>query len=423
MRNGSLRALLVAEVVSSTGSAMTFVALPWFVLVTTGSATRVSLVLAAEVLPMALFGIPSGSVVARLGSRVSMLVADAVRAPLLLLVPVLHSAGVLTFPLLLVIVFVLGVFIAPYVSAQRTVIPELFGDDETLVSKASGLFGGANQVPLVIGPAIAGALIAWFGAPSLLVVDSLTFLFAFVVVLLFVHAGRRVAPDEESRGVLAGVRYLSKDRLLGPFTLTVVVLDGAANAIAVAVPLLAFTRYDESPHVAGYVFTAFGVGAIIGSVLVVRLLDLVAPLRLACFGIVLATLPLWVIAADVPWTVVCVSTFVCGFFVPTVNAPLMGILTTRPPAAIRAKVMTAVLTASGVGAPLGRLAVGPIYNRYGNTGVWIALAGGLSLGALLFVAAVLRASGGDAPDVVGVPAVPDPEAHPGCERARPQLGA
>ena len=45
MRNPSLRALLLAEVVSSTGSAMTFVALPWFVLVTTGSATRVSLVL------------------------------------------------------------------------------------------------------------------------------------------------------------------------------------------------------------------------------------------------------------------------------------------------------------------------------------------------------------------------------------------
>ena len=418
MRNPSLRALLLAEVVSSTGSAMTFVALPWFVLVTTGSATRVSLVLAAEVLPMALFGIPSGSVVSRLGSRVSMLVADAVRAPLILLVPVLHSAGLLTFPLLLAIVFALGVFIAPYLSAQRTIIPELYGDDETVVSKASGLFGGATQLPIVIGPAIAGALIAWFGAPSLLVVDGLTFGFAFVVVLFFVHAGRRVPADDESRGVLAGVHYLAKDRLLGPITLTVVVLDGAANAIAVAVPLLAFTRYDESPHVAGYVFTAFGVGAIIGSVVVVKLLDFLPPLRLACVGIVLATLPLWVIAADIPWTVVCLSVLVCGFFVPTINAPLMGILTTRPPVAIRAKVLTAVLTASGIGAPLGRLAVGPIFQRYGNSGVWIALAGGLSLGALLFVAVVVRRSAGDAPDIAGVPAVADPEAHPGCEGAR-----
>ncbi|HEY1512872.1 MAG TPA: MFS transporter, partial [Gaiellaceae bacterium] len=76
MRNLTLPALLTAEAVSSTGSAMTFVALPWFVLVTTGSPTRMSIVLAAEILPMALLGIPSGSVVARLGARTSMLVSD-----------------------------------------------------------------------------------------------------------------------------------------------------------------------------------------------------------------------------------------------------------------------------------------------------------------------------------------------------------
>jgi predicted MFS family arabinose efflux permease len=398
-RNRSLAALLVAEVVSSTGTAMTFVALPWFVLVTSGSATRMSVVLAVEVLPMALLGIPSGSVVARLGSRTAMLVSDAIRAPLMLLVPVLHWAAALTFPVLLVIVFVLGVFITPYISAQRTIIPELFGDDETTVAKASGLFGAATQLPNVVGPAFAGILIAALGAPSVLLVDGATFAFAFAVVLVFVRAGRPIPADDESRGILAGVRYLTRDRLLGPMTLTLVVLDGAANAISVAVPLLAFTRYHRDPHIAGWIFTGFGVGAIAGSVLVVKLLDRFAPLRLASIGVVFVTLPLWVIVADVPWPVVCGALFVCGFFVPSVNAPFMGILTTRPPAALRAKVMAAVLTASGLGAPLGRLAIGPVFQRYGNSGTWVALAGGLSLGALLFVAAALRGAGGAAPDL------------------------
>ena len=97
MRNLTLPALLTAEAVSSTGSAMTFVALPWFVLVTTGSPTKMSVVLAAEILPMALLGIPSGSVVARLGARTTMLVSDIVRAPLIALVPLLHWTGHLTF--------------------------------------------------------------------------------------------------------------------------------------------------------------------------------------------------------------------------------------------------------------------------------------------------------------------------------------
>ena len=77
------------------------------------------------------------------------------------------------------------------------------------------------------------------------------------------------------------------DKLLGPLTLTIIVLDGAANGITVAVPLLAYTLLrPQNPHIAGWIFTAFGIGAIVGSVLVVKLLDRFAPLRLASFGIV-----------------------------------------------------------------------------------------------------------------------------------------
>ena len=55
---------------------MTYLALPWFVLVTTGSATKMGIVLGVELLPTALLGIPSGAVVARLGARRTMMVAD-----------------------------------------------------------------------------------------------------------------------------------------------------------------------------------------------------------------------------------------------------------------------------------------------------------------------------------------------------------
>jgi MFS family permease len=390
MRNLTLPALLTAEAVSSTGSAMTFVALPWFVLVTTGSPTKMSVVLAAEILPMALLGIPSGSVVTRLGARTSMLVSDIVRAPLVALVPLLHWTGHLTFPLLVLIVFLLGIFMAPYAASQRSILPEVLGDDEKAVAKASGLFGGAQHLPIVIGPSIAGALIAWVGTAPLLVVDAATFLFAFVLVLSLVRGGHPVVHDDDSRGVMAGVRYLMRDRLLGSFSLITIVLDGAANGISVAVPLLAYTRYHRDPHVAGWIFTAFGIGAITGSVLVMKLLDRFAPLRLASFGIVAATLPLWIVVAPVSWPVVCAAVVLCGLFVPMINAPIMGMLTTRPPVALRAKVMTAVLAASGSGGPLGRLIIGPLYRYGGNAAVWTEIAGGMTVGAALFVIVAAR---------------------------------
>jgi MFS family permease len=402
LRSRTLIGLLVAEAVSTSGTSMTFVALPWFVLVATGSAAKTSIVLAAEIAPMAILGVPSGSLIGRLGARTTMLWSDAIRAPLIALVPVLHWTGHLTFGWLCVIVFVLGAFTAPYVSSQRVIIPELFGDDERMVSKASGLFSAASQLPIVIAPAVAGALVAGIGAPAVLMVDAATYLFAFACVALFVSGGKRVPDDGSSHGVLAGVRYLARDRLLGPMSLTVIVLDCAAGAIAVAVPLLAFTRYGENAHVAGLLFTGFGIGAVFGSVLSVKLLDRFEPLRLAAVAMFVATAPLWVIVAPVPWgvAVACVAT--CGIFVPMVNAPVMGILTTRPPVAVRAKVMTAVLTASGIGAPLGRLVTGPVYARSGNAGVWIFIAGGLTLGSVLFGAVTVaawrsKASGSSSP--------------------------
>ena len=68
-RNRSLLGLITAELVSLTGSSMTFVALPFFVYLTTGSTAKMGWVLAAEMLPIAIFGIPAGTVIAKLGAR------------------------------------------------------------------------------------------------------------------------------------------------------------------------------------------------------------------------------------------------------------------------------------------------------------------------------------------------------------------
>ena len=103
LRHGPLRALLVAEIVSTTGSQMTWLALPWFVLITTGSPARMTLVMAAELLGIGAFGLPSGALLQRFGARRTMLAADGLRAPLMLLVPVLHWEGALSFPILLAI--------------------------------------------------------------------------------------------------------------------------------------------------------------------------------------------------------------------------------------------------------------------------------------------------------------------------------
>jgi predicted MFS family arabinose efflux permease len=391
LKNRSSLALLVAELISTTGIQMTFVALPWFVLVTTGSVSRMSYVLAVEIAPMAIFGIPSGALVSRLGGRRTMLISDALRAPLMVLIPVLHWVGGLSFPLLLVLVFVLGLFSAPYFAAQRVIIPELFGSDEKVVSQASALFGGVSHITLVVGPALGGVFVAAFGAPAVLIVDAATYVVAFVLVLALVRAGKPVPQDEESRGLLAGVRFLARDRVLGPATLTVILLDAAFGALFTSLPALAFIRFHRDVQIVGWLFAAFGVGALAGSILAMKALERFAPLKLAGGAIVLAALPLWVLVATLPWEAVGAVMLACGVFLPLVNAPAMGMITTRPPEALRAKVMTAVMTASALGGPVGRIVVGPMFESWGIAAAYAAIAGAITLGAVLFLLATRRA--------------------------------
>jgi MFS family permease len=92
-RPGPLAALLAAEVISTTGSQMTLLALPWFVLVTTGSPARMGLVVAADLLPMVVLAIPGGPVAGRPGARRTMLACDLARLPLVALGPLLHALG------------------------------------------------------------------------------------------------------------------------------------------------------------------------------------------------------------------------------------------------------------------------------------------------------------------------------------------
>jgi MFS family permease len=402
LKNRSLAALMTAELVSLTGSAMTFVALPWFVLVTTGSTAKMGWVLAAELIPVGVFGIPAGSLVARLGAKRTMNISDAARGPLIALIPILHWSGDLSFPLLLAITFATGCFLAPYYASARLILPEVIGEDEQLVAQGSAFVQMVTQLTQLGGPILGGLLISWIGAPKVLLIDACTYVFSFFVILVFVRAGKRVAQDESSRGLLAGVRYLFHDKLLRPTMAAAAVVNFVAQGLIAALPVLVFRRYGADAKIVGYLFAAFGAGALAGSILASQIVRKVPLLRLAAIAIVAMALPLWLLIVSMPWWSVIVVIAAFGACAPLVNAPMIAVLTVRTPAALRPKVMTAVMTISGIVGPLGFLAAGFGLQYVSLTFVFVVVAAGFTLGALLFSAAVRNG------DVQAAPAVPEP---------------
>ena len=270
IRNRGLLGLLARDVVSMTGSQMTMIALPWFVLTTTGSAGRMAIVLAVESASLAVFGFLSGNLAARLGPRRTMLIADAVRAPLVALVPVLHALDLLSFPLLLLIVAAIFAFGVPSFAAKASILPDLIGEDEKVVSEANALLQASQRITLFLGPALAGVLIAAIGTTNVLYLDAVSFAIGVVLVATLVRGGGRVEQDEESRGLAAGYRFLAREPLLRPWTIAVVIGDVAWLVMFAAMPVLVLERFSEDPALLGWIWGAWGLGAVLGNVVSFR---------------------------------------------------------------------------------------------------------------------------------------------------------
>jgi MFS family permease len=386
----SIFALLTSEVISSLGSQMTFLALPWFVLTTTGSTTRMGIVLAAELLPIALLGIPSGAVVSRLGARRTMLVSDAARVPLMAAIPLLHAAGMLSFGLLLVLVFALGVFIAPYFSAQRLVLPELVGEDPQTLTQANAVVETGSRLTILLGPIVAGVLIASIGAENVLYVDAVTFAVSFLLLLSFVPNRPPLPQQGEARGVFAGLRFVFQDELLRPMMVTIVFLHMFAQSIFIALPVLAYDHYGASARTAGLLFGAWGAGSIIGSLAAIPLARRMSPLTQATIGVVWVSMPLMLLGLALPAVGAMGVLFASGLGA-VASAPLMAMITTRAPEQLRAKVMTAVITVVTISGPFAVLALGRLLESFDVRAILFALGVGRILMAVLFLFVVRRA--------------------------------
>jgi MFS family permease len=375
LRNGPLRALLAAEVISTTGSQMTWLALPWFVLSTTGSPAQMTLVMAAELIGLAVAGLPSGQLLQRLGARRTMLLADAARFPLMLLVPVLHWSGHLTYPPLVALAFGLGVFAAPYFTAQRVIVPELLGEDERTVSQANALGQAATRVTMLLGPPIAGVLIGVLDAASVLVIDAATYVVSFLLVAVFVPQRAVVVHGEESRGILAGVRFLFREPLLRVWTPFFVAGDAAWQAFFAAVPVLVVEQFDANPKIAGLLFAGFGAGAVLGNVISFRFLaERMDALKLVALSVPFQAAPLWLLPLDVGAPVLFGAILASGVANGICNPSIHSIFTLRMPTAIRAKAMAAGGTIWGIGTPIGLLLAGPVLSAFGAKPVLVAFA-------------------------------------------------
>lgn len=261
----------------------------------------VSGVLVVFSLPVLLVGPLAGVFVDRWDKRRTMLVMDALRAvivALLLLaanlVPLPFVPGGRLTPIQQVGVIYVDVFLVAicqqfFTPARMALIGDLVAEPER--PRASALMQSVLALGIVIGPALAGPLFFSVGAESALLLNALSFVVSFLVILAVraPRAARSVAEGERGhvlREYLAGVRFYVSNRVLMALLVTGMIIMFGAGALN-ALDIFFVTINLHAPAVYyGYVSAANGVGNIMGAVLATVVLARIGTARVAWLSII-----------------------------------------------------------------------------------------------------------------------------------------
>jgi len=281
-----VRNLWLAQVVSVFGDFLAiFAVLSYVSFNLRASAAQVTLISVSFMIPFALIGPVAGVFVDRWNVKRTMIASDLIRAALALSLVFAGSLGQIY-----AILFLLSTVSTFFVPAQsvtlRTIVPP-----EGLLA-ANALVQQAFQVMRIISPALAGAMVGWFGASSCYYIDTLSFIFSASMIATIAIAREPVVPAKGSHplksvlnDLLAGVKFIFTHP-----TISFVILAMAAGMFAVACfgPLIAVYVRDElqaTSLVFGIINSLIGVGMIFGTLALSRFGKQVSKTHLALWGL------------------------------------------------------------------------------------------------------------------------------------------
>jgi MFS family permease len=263
------RWLWLANLVSKLGDWLGFIALNLYVFDLTGSATALAGLLAVESIPILLIGPVAGVIVDRFRRRKVMMAANLGAAIVFALLPL--ATDLWQIYVLALLSRVAFSFFEP---AERALVPDLVGKDKVLA--ANSALSVVNYLALIIGPAIAGFLVAASSAAVAFWADAVSFIVAIIFISRISGELPRTRPEGEIRpgwfdDLKFGLRYAFGHPALRVLLVTtfVAAFSGAALVTIEVVYVKEVLKGGDIGY--GLLYSVAGVGAIIGSLNATRL--------------------------------------------------------------------------------------------------------------------------------------------------------
>ncbi|WP_406498893.1 MFS transporter [Streptomyces sp. NBC_00846] len=366
---GVLAALLVAH----SGTRISAIAIPWFVLVTTGSATQTGLVAFCEMGPYVAVKAFAGPLVDRIGPRRISWIADVVSAAAALLIPLLHAEDMLSFKVLLGLVAVIGTVRSPGDLAKDVMIPEAAELSRVPLERATGLQGVFERLAGTVGPAAGGTLVGLVGPMVGLGVNAVCFALGSLIIAAALPRGMgrpQKHPAEKGEGThdvqdgywhsfRQGFAFLRRQ----PVLLTLYAMLGITNLldaayVAVLIPVWA-KGSGYGPATIGLVLASFSITATVGSLIAATVAHRLRRRPVFFLGWLVAGAPRFLIlTTDAPLWCMAVVIGIGGLGGGFIN-PIIGAVTyERIPPEMMGRVQGIGDAITWAGIPLGGLLAG-----------------------------------------------------------------
>ncbi len=363
-----LVALLVADAISLTGNAMGFVAIPWFVLERTGSATLTGLVAALTFAPTVLATFFGGAIVDRLGFRRTSVMADVASGVTVALIPLLHATVGVELWQLFVLVFLGALFDAPGATARRSLLPDLVALSGTRLERATGINGAIRQGSFLVGAPIAGLLVSAFGATDVLWLNAASFAVSALLVARYVPV-LAPHPDAPAPGrylseLLTGARFVARDPLIRMIVLIVFITNFLDAPFPVIFSVFAMEAFGSAVYL-GVMLGVYGGAALLGSLAYSAVGHRLPRRQTFVFSFLLAALPYLALALLPSLPVTLVLMAVWGLASGPLNPVLQTVVYERVPAHMRGRVLGATVAGAYLAIPAGAVIGGLAVERFG----------------------------------------------------------
>jgi MFS family permease len=274
LRRRAFRWLWLGVLIGWIGYWMQTVGAQWLLVDAPNAAALVSLVQAANSLPLMLLALPGGVLADSFDRRWLLFAVQVYSVVLGGLLAVLTAVGRMPPALLLAFTFALGVRVAVQLPAWGASMPELV--PRTQLRAAARLDLAGVNVSRAVGPALAGLVIAHLGGVAVVFALNAVSVVFLAIALLF---WRRPQPGLENRrerfvpALLAGGRYVWHEPVVRRIMLRTIIFAAPAMALWALLPLVASQRLRVGADGYGAMFGALGVGAILGAVMLGRVTD------------------------------------------------------------------------------------------------------------------------------------------------------